>query len=300
MITLGHMAAILDNLPLTRNDRALVDKFIQDPDGRGFLSVAEILNEFNYTDESLELLQIGVAKHKRYTAARVVLAKSFFARGMIEEALDMIENSPVSLHLNIMAQKIKLKAMLILNNEKKFRQVLDHLISSNALDEECERLGQHYYIDGFAKARAGYIQDLSKRGIVVNYSDMTVSDANVSYSHVKPAIADLAVLPVADIFSAGEQDRSPAAVVLETETMAQVYEDQGQYSSALQVYSRLAKKHPTNSFYQQKIVETIQLLKKTSNPEYLVNFGVVAKVEQYDRINFKMEVCRRFLQRLSC
>ena len=98
MVTLGHVSVILDNLPLTRNDQALVDKFMHDPEGRGFLSVAEILKEFNYTDESLELLQIGVAKHKRYTAARVILARSFFDRGMIEEALDMIENSPVSLH----------------------------------------------------------------------------------------------------------------------------------------------------------------------------------------------------------
>jgi len=79
-----------------------------------------------------------------------------------------------------------------------------------------------------------------------------------------------------------------------------VYEDQGQYSSALQVYSRLAKKYPNNSFYQHKIVENIQLLKRASAPEYFVNYGVVAKIEKFDLINFKMEVCRRFLQKLSC
>ena len=298
MVTLGHISAILDNLPLTKNDQALVDKFIRDPDGRGFLSVAEILKEFNYADESLELLQVGVAKHKRYTAARVVLARNFFERGMIEEALDMIENSPVNLHLNIMAQKIKLKSLLILNSEKKFRQVLDHLVSSNALDEECEGLGQDYYIDGFAKARAKYIQDLAKRGIIVNYSDTIESDVAIS-KHEHADTADYSVLPVDDIFASSSQDSCHSTVPMETETLAQVYEDQGQYSSALQVYSRLAKKYPNNSFYQHKIVEIIQLLKKTSAPEYLVNYGVVAKIEKFDLINFQMEVCRRFLQKLS-
>ena len=176
--------------------------------------------------------------------------------------------------------------------------MLDHLVSSSALDEECEALGQDYYIDGFAKARSKYIQELANRGIVVNYADMPESDV-ASNKHEPKDTSDYSVLPVNDIFTPASND-SQSSIVMETETLAQVYEDQGQYSSALQVYSRLAKKYPNNSFYQHKIVEIIQLLKKNSSPEYLVNFGVVAKIAKSDLINFKMEVCRKFLQKLSC
>ena len=292
----GYWLAILDNLPLTKNDLGLVQKFKQDPEGRGFLSVAEILKEHNYEEECLELLQIGVLKHKRFTAARVVLAREFFGRGMIEEALAMIEDSPVNLHLNILAQKIRLKSLLILGKEDCFRKVLTHLTQGNALDSECQRLGQSLYLEGFAQTKASFVQKLIKDGIIVNYSQTPNAKEQEEHLPQSQSMTNYSVIPVDKIFF--KDDKSNAAFALETETLAQVYEDQGYYQGALKVYHRLAKKYPSNSIYRHKVIELTQLANNLHPTESGINYRDVAMIEQYDCVNFKLRVCRSFLQKL--
>lgn len=294
----AHYLTILDDFPLLKSDRVLVERFRRDPDGRGFLSIAELLKACNFPTESLELLQSGVAAHPRFSAARVVLAKEFFQRGMVCEALSVIEESPVSLKANIMAQKIKLKSLLLLQQEKDFCAVLDWLTAGRALDDECERLAQLFYRDGFAKAASAFAARLATDGIVVNIAPPSPPPQKQQTEVVSEA-SNYWIMPVDEIFLRNNDKVEGSVAELETKTMAQVYEDQGNHAKALQIYRRLLASLPHNEFLRHKVIELTQIVRKPKRHHLILDAVTISKMEQLDQIDIKLQKCRTFLQKLS-
>ena len=293
----AYYLAILDNFPLLKTDRVLLERFRRQPEGRGFLSVAELLKSCNFPDESLELLQSGVTAHPRFSAARVVLAREFFQRGMICEALSTIEASPVNLQTNIMAQKIKLKALLLLQQEQEFCAVLNALRLERALDDECEKIAQIFYRDGFSKAAAAFTQKLHAEGIHVNITPALP----LVLPEEKPLpqeVSNYWIMPVDEIFFRSDDEVEGSVADLETKTMAQVYEDQGNHTRALQIYRRLLAKLPHNEFLRHKVIELAQLVKKPKGQHLVLDAATLSRIEELDQIELKLKKCRTFLQKL--
>ena len=59
-------SAILEKLPLSRTERAVVKRFEGDPEGRAFLPVADILRAHRMGDEAIEIdarLDLAGAAH---------------------------------------------------------------------------------------------------------------------------------------------------------------------------------------------------------------------------------------------
>lgn len=294
----GFWIALLDNFPLTKSDREIVARFRADPEGIGFLSLFEVLKSCGFQAESLELLQVGVAKHARFTAARVVLAKEFWQCGMAVEALTVITESPTNLTTNILAKKIELKALLITGDESGFRQVLNFLTTENALDTECERLAQGYYIEGFTKARSAFAEELVRNGVPVSLSSSQPPPSHEQKQQLPADTSNYWVMPVDEIFFAVEETSSVSPPDLETRTLAQIYEDQGHVARALQVYQRLLTKFPHNEFYRHRVIKLTQLVKKSAANDPILDPAVITKMEHLDRIDFKLEKCRYFLHKL--
>ncbi len=294
----AYYLTILDNFPLLQSDRVLLERFRRNPEGRGFLSVAELLKACNFPAESLELLQSGVAAHPRFSAARVVLAKEFFQRGMICEALSIIEESPVNLKTNIMAQKIKLKALLLLQHEKEFCAVLDFLSADRALDDECEQLARLFHRDGFGQASSAFAARLVTEGVPVNTTPPSVPVTPPNSSPPPPELGNYWIMPVDEIFFRPTANRDGRVAELETKAMAQVYEDQGNYSKALQIYRCLLAKLPHNEFLRHKVIELAQLAKQHKHHHLVLDAATISRIEQLDKIDFKLKKCRDFLQKL--
>lgn len=294
-----YYLTILDNFPLLKSDRMLLERFRRDPDGRGFLSVVELLKACNFPSESLELLQSGVAAHPRFSAARVVLAKEFFQRGMIYEALSIIEESPVNLKTNIMAQKIKLKALLLLQREQEFCAVLDFLNAERALDDECKQLAQLFHRDGFAKTAAIFAARLVADGVPVNTTLPSSSPPTPPPPHPPQETSNYWIMPVDEIFFRNDNEPRGNATDLETQAMAQVYEDQGNHAKALQIYRRLLAKLPHNEFLRHKVIELAQLVKKPKHHHLVLDAATISRIERLDQIDLKLKKCRTFLQRLA-
>ena len=294
----AYYLAILDNFPLMKTDRILLARFRRDPDGRGFLSIVELLKNCNFPDESLELLQSGVAAHPRFSAARVVLAREFFQRGMVCEALSTIEESPVNLKTNIMAQKIKLKSLLLLQREQEFCAVLDFLSIGRALDDECEKLAQLFYRDGFTKAAAVFTTRLAADGIHINITQPSLP-APIEQPEITQNVGNYWVMPVNEIFFSNDEQTDSRLADLETKTLAQVYEDQGNYLKALQIYRHLLVKLPHNAFLRHKVIELAQMVKKPKHQHLVLDASTISKMEQLDQIDIKLQKCRTFLQKLD-
>ena len=292
-----YYLTILDNFPLLKTDRVLLARFRREPEGRGFLSVAELLKACNFPAESLELLQSGVAAHPRFSAARVVLAKEFFQRGMICEALSIIEESPVNLKTNIMAQKIKLKALLLLQREQEFCAVLDFLSADRALDDEGERLAQLFHRDGVTKAASIFAARLVAEGVPVNITPPSPPPPATPVQLQQEA-SNYWIMPVNEIFFRNDKEPEGHVADLETKAMAQVYEDQGNHLRALQIYRRMLAKLPHNEFLRYKVIELAQLVKKPKRHHLVLDAATINSIEQLDHINLKLKKCRAFLQKL--
>jgi tetratricopeptide (TPR) repeat protein len=155
---------ILQGLPLSRTEREVVRRFEQDPEGRSFLPVADILRSHRLHDEALELLTQGVERHPGFTVARVCLARDLLQKGLVEAAWRALEESPVPLKENLLAQKLRFRLALLLGREDMGRQTLFLLKSSQTLDAETKRIGDAIELAGFASARDKLIADMKERG----------------------------------------------------------------------------------------------------------------------------------------
>src|SRR4051812_43320752 len=106
--------SMLTSLPLSLTEREVAKRFEADPLGRTFLPVADILRSHRLVDESLELLAQGVARHPGFAVARVVLARELLQKGAIVDAWQILEDSPVALRDNLLAQKLRFRLALLL------------------------------------------------------------------------------------------------------------------------------------------------------------------------------------------
>ena len=286
---------LLNDVPLTKGDQQLVENFRADPEGRGFLSIVELLNSCSYHDEALELLQIGLANHPQFTAARVILAKEFFNRGMIEETLAVLDQSPTNLQENILAQKIKLKALLIIGNEHGFNKVFALLSKDNLFDEQCLAIAHCYHLEGFAGARQFFVDKLRNQGIVVTLSQPPVEKTEQPAPLACQDFSDYWIMSIDEIFVNSCQ--SSGNTTLETKTMAQIYEDQGHYSAALAIYRRLLANFPQTAFYRHKVMEVSQLSQKQQQ-DTLLDPATINRLEQLDQLDIRISSCRNFLEKL--
>lgn len=288
---------LLDDVPLTKGDQQLVENFRADPEGRGFLSIVELLNSCSYHDEALELLQIGLANHPQFTAARVILAKELFNRGMVEETLAVLDQSPTNLQENILAQKIKLKVLLVVGNEQRFVEVLELLNRDNLFDDQCLVIVQCYHLEGFNGARQKFIDRLRGQGVVISLSQPPIENPEQPVPLVCRDFSDYWIMSIDEIFVNGCQSSVNSSFTLETKTMAQIYEDQGHYSAALAIYRRLLAKSPQTAFYRHKVMEVSQLSQKQQQ-DTLLDPATINRLEQLDRLEIKISSCRNFLARL--
>lgn len=155
---------ILQGLSLSRAEREVVRRFEQDPEGRSFLPVADILRAHRLQDEALELLTQGVEKHPGFTVARVCLARDLLQKGLVEAAAKALDDTPVSLKENLLAQKLKFRLALLLGRDDVARQSLLLLKSNQALDPETKQIADTVDLLGPAAAREKLMADLRLRG----------------------------------------------------------------------------------------------------------------------------------------
>ena len=292
---------ILEKLPLTRTEREVVRRYEADTKGRTFLPVADILRSHRLIDESLELLAAGVERHPTFTVARVVLARELLQKGLIAPSWRVLEDSPVSLRENVLAQKLRFKLSLLLGDFPVARSTYQHLLTHQMLDAETKKTGDYLELSGPEKARERLIKDLRERGVAIvmptvelTNSAKEAAEASVGFSGQKhqvvtyhnpaaPFITDeqvpvksgeeldgFHVIPLDQVFQPGELGsdgsvntlrRDTAGIELDSTTLAEIYSKQGYFNKALSVYKRLSRMSPGNEMLRRKILELSRLEK---------------------------------------
>jgi hypothetical protein len=319
---------LLKSLPLSRTEQEVIKRYSGDPMGRTFLPVADILRSHRLIDEALEILMQGVERHPGFTVARVVLARELFQKGMMANAWRILEESPVSLRENVLAQKLRFKLAVLLNYDAVARTTFQHLQLHQMLDVDTKRIGDMLEVNGLAPSRERLIRDLRERGteailpvepvkaavtkqVVTEITNRPLEDRARSYDienddfeiEGEDTMASFHVVPLDEIFQSGDlgKERGPegAGIELDSTTLAEIYAKQGYHAKALSVYHRLLKLAPGNDLLRRKVAEVTKLERQETERNQPIDPTAVERMETLEILDRQIRFYSDLLTRIG-
>lgn len=309
---------LLEKLSLSRTEREVLKRFRSDPEGRSFLPIADILRAHGKIDESLELLVQGVNRHPRFTVARVVLARDLFRKGLIAESWQCLEDSPISIDENILAQKLKFKMTILMRDESGVLRMQRQMTNHKMVDPETQKYIDLITVSGIARCREELVRELVHQGISAdNLSQAGMPQRLMDESEVlteehvaKPRLswndpaAGFHVVPLAEVFrprdlTDNRYDASSGSVELDSTTLADIYAGQGHYGKALGVYRRLLRLNPNNDFLRKKVAELTRLDRIQNEGSTELDAGMVDQMEQLEIIDSQIQYLHSLMEKLT-
>lgn len=170
----AYWLKLLEQQSLSRTEQEVVKRFRDDVAGRGFLPVADVLRSHKLIDESIELLTQGVQSHPGFAVARVVLARELYHRGLLMESWRCLDESPVALNDNVLAQKLIFKLALAFGDENAAGAALKILKFQQGVDPEIKRLSDLLEMSGIVLTRDQWRKDLAAKGIHISVEDAAI------------------------------------------------------------------------------------------------------------------------------
>lgn len=320
--------AMAGQLPLSKVEQEVFRRFQEDPSGRQFLPLSDILRNHKLADESLELLTQGVQNHPSFAVARVVLARELFYRGLILEAWTTLDGAPVPLSDNILAQKLRFKMAILLGDESAARNAMHLLKIQQGVDPESRRLFDTLELEGIVSAREAFRQEFARKGVALRIpSSDSVPSSNfvvkenqnekqilrakgkrfiLEYDldeNTRRQVEDFHVVPLSEVFLPGSDadvlEGAPTQVELDSTTLAEIYAKQGFYSKALAIYRRLLRMAPHNDLIRLKVSEMARLDKEQRHDDLEADPIVFERMEVTDLIDRQMRFMQSLLDRLE-
>lgn len=319
--------AIAGQLPLSRVEQEVLKRFRDDPSGRQFLPLSDVLRSHKLYDESLELLTQGVQDHPAFSVARVVLARELFQRGLIMEAWTALERSPAPLSDNVLAQKLRFKMAVLLGDETAARSSIQALKVQQGVDPEVRRIFDQLEVEGVLVARDSFRDELTSRGIDLRLPKMsdTVREDEQKPSAISKDSArgrgkrfileyeldestrrhvdNFHVVPLVEVFVPTDGESASLGdsgqVELDSTTLAEIYAKQGFYSKALAIYRRLLRMAPHNDLIRLKVSEMARLEKDQRQDDLEVDPVVFERMEVTELIDRQMRFMQSMLDRLE-
>jgi hypothetical protein len=320
---------ILDQLPLSRTEQEVVNRFAKDPAGRGFLPVADVLRSHRLVEESLELLTQGVQAHPGFSVARVVLARELFQRGMLMDCWRLLEDSPVDLYDNALAQKLKFKMALAFGDENGALDALKYIKLQQGIDVEIRRLSQSLETTGIRATRDAWRRELAIKGVSVEWPR---SEEAFPSTGLKPSadpkinqrghkfileyqlddltrreVSQFHVVPLNEVFAGTSehelgghsQSSSESVIELDSTTLADIYAKQGHYTKALGIYRRLLRLAPHNDLLRLKVSELARLEKEQKSEDLELDPVMFDRMEVVEIIDRQIRYFTGLLHKLN-
>jgi hypothetical protein len=316
----------LSGLRLSAAEEEAVKRYRDDPYGRGFLPVADILRNHKKLDASLAILTDGLENHETFTQARVALARELLARGLVAKALVTLEDSPTPLDDEALAQKLRFKLAVLANMESQARAIAEFLEQQHMLDEEMVVLINFMNSYQFAGLRSRLLQDYEAKGTKLqipepgDFEELLASrpartprqqpvrqeTLSEGFGYARdPALYNFHVVPLQQVFS-GEMlnlldgDRRANGLELDSTTLADLYAQQGHLHKASAIYRRLLSMSPANEFLQRRLQELTAMEKEQPAGEAPpLEAAIVDKMETVEIIDTQMHFLNHMLNQLS-
>jgi len=150
---------------LSSQESELIKRFEVDPTGPAFVAVSDILRKRGYRDESIVILEEGLKKFPQYHSARASLAKDYFQRGLMREALDEIARVIARSPDNLMAQRLRLRLALVFDERSEAIERLGVLRQLSPDDEFTRMVRDRIAADNWSAARTSLFSELDRQGV---------------------------------------------------------------------------------------------------------------------------------------
>ncbi len=318
-------------LPLSKAEHEVVRRFEEDPSGRQFLPLSDLLRAHKLLDESIELLTQGVQDHPGFSLARVVLARELFHRGLILDAWNVLEYAPLPLTDNVLAQKLRFKMAILLGDEASARTAFQHLRIQQGIDPEIKKIADQLELDGLVMARDSYRVELDRRGVDLRLPvvslvsvDHTGSVSELSTAEgragaktrekkfileydlddaTRRSVENFHVVPLNEVFVPGSEPNTSgaksSAVELDSTTLAEIYAKQGFYSKSLSIYRRLLRMAPHNDLLRLKVSEMARLDKQQRDDDLESDPVLYERMEVVDIIDRQIRFMNQLLENIK-
>ncbi len=324
-----HWVSQFEKLPLTKLERQVFAKFELDPEGLGFLALSDVLKAHKLYDEALELLSEGVSRHPNYVVARVALARDLLARGLIDASWQSLEEAPLEARSNALSHKIRLKLALLRQDSAAVEKATESLKLESSLDQETRGLLDLIRVSGSEAARKALMREFSDRGINLSL-EVKANDENPHILPPKPTLKRDArqsatgvyfhiddekeallrgfhVVPLSEIFqpsdvapsSDARRGRADASIELDTVTMAELYERQGHFGKALEVYRRLLRVAPNQEHLRRKVGELTKLEREQKDQDLSIDPALVDRLEAIEIIDRQAKFYESLLAKME-
>lgn len=318
-------------LPLSRAEQEVVRRFEEDPAGRQFLPLSDLLRSHKLADESIELLTQGVQDHPGFAVARVVLARELFQRGLVLDAWNTLDRAPLPLTDNVLAQKLRFKMAILLGDEVSARSAFQHLRVQQGIDPEIKKISDQLEIDGIVIARDAFQTEIRRKGVdlklPIESSERLLGASSDSFNQqtdgriqtrsrakkfvleyeldeiTRKNVENFHVVPLSEVFVPGSEpavnSTKTSAVELDSTTLAEIYAKQGFYSKALAIYRRLLRMAPHNDLLRLKVSEMARLDKQQRDHDLEADPVLYERMEVVDIIDRQMRFMNQLLDGLK-
>ena len=241
------------------------ERWKKDPKSRVFAQLADAYRKSGLLDEAIDVCLEGLKVHPSYGSAMMVLARAYQEKGMDEEAkkefLEVIKNDPENVLARRMLGELLYKGGKVHEAIEQYQLVL----KLTPLDRETK---------GFLEKAGATLQASAAPGpavIEVETAELTAPPPGptppVEERREEPVVA--AALELSD----KEED------AFLTETVADLYLNQGLYDRAMEIFSKMLSADPDNFHIQQRLQEAI-LLRKIERPEPVPPTAVMGTPEE--------------------
>jgi tetratricopeptide (TPR) repeat protein len=260
-----------------------------------FAPLSELYRKLGLLDDAVSVAKKGIEIHPEYIGGFMVLGRALFEQGNRDEARASLEKVALATPENLIAQKILSQIYQEEGNLVAAERALQHLVTFNPEDTESalslealQRSMQASKDDTllFAPAFNATVEADAAEASVVSDSmaaeqtsssfdlEDSCSGGNFAEAHVGSSSAGDALLE--EDASAAESGILPLATV----TLAELYEGQGFFEKALEVYADLLNKDPENQRLKERVIDlSMRLGTETVHSPVsgiCINTGIVA------------------------
>jgi tetratricopeptide (TPR) repeat protein len=244
------------------------DTLARDPKSYCFAPLSELYRKLGLLDDAIGTAKRGAEVHPEYIGGYMALGRAYFEKGMRQEARESLEKVAKATPENLLAQKLLSQIFQEEGDMKAAERALRILISFNPEDTESRLALESLQRSGSARD-GGELSLVAGTGILEEGTPARTSDERPEAGSGLPDGNDM---PWSfELQDDNEEDAQPitfeewedsaesevvvddsAAAPIPTITLAELYEAQGFYGRALEVYDDLLLHDPDNQDLRER------------------------------------------------
>ena len=229
--------------------KTLDERLSREPDSFCFARLSEIYLKVGLVADALHTARHGVARHPGYLAGQRALAMACHASDLRDESRTILERFTAAMPEDIEAQKILATLYLDAGDAssamRTYTTVLDFMPDDVQSRKQLETLQQGGTVEPAARRAVAAPEAVEEEDI------LELSEADIVYDE------ELEEEPV--ITTAAEITAPEHHDPLSTQTLAELYEQQGFNTKALAIYQTLLAENPGNTHLLEKIAQLERL-----------------------------------------